>query len=255
MKTMRSFALLAVLSSILMLPLLTGCGKSQPYLRSENPAQRDVREIVREDVTYPVDVYDPIEGWNRGVYRFNYYFDKYLFLPVTGTYSFLMPDPLEKGIHNVFKNIGEVNNFVNSVLQLKLEASLTAFWRFLFNTTFGIGGLFDVAGASGLPRWEEDFGQTLGRYGVGNGPFLVLPVFGPSNLRDGIGLVGDAGINYFTDPVNLLTEREYSTPYAIWEAIDTRNATAFRYYESGSPFEYELVRMLYTQMRELQIEK
>jgi len=254
MKTTRRCALLATLAALLLALLVTGCGPSKPYLRSDTTAQRDVREIVREDVTYPVDIYDPIEGWNRGVYKFNYYFDKYLFLPVTGTYSFLMPDPLEKGVHNAFRNIGEVNNFVNCVLQLKLDMALVTFWRFFINSTFGLAGLFDFASPA-LPRQNEDFGQTLGRYGVGNGPFLVLPVFGPSNLRDGVGLVGDFGINYFTDPVNLLTDREYSTPYAIWEAIDTRNATAFRYYGSGSPFEYELVRMLYTQMRELQIAK
>jgi phospholipid-binding lipoprotein MlaA len=79
------------------------------------------------------------------------------------------------------------------------------------------------------------FGQTPGRYGLGNGPYLVLPVFGPSNLRDGVGLAGDFVINSYTDPVNLLTDDEYSTPYAILEAIDTRAATAFRYYGSGSP--------------------
>jgi phospholipid-binding lipoprotein MlaA len=255
MKTTQRFALLAVLATALVLPLLTGCGKSQPYLRAENPAQRDVREIVRQDVTYPIDVYDPIEGWNRGVYRFNYYFDKYLFLPVTGTYSFLMPDPLEKGVHNAFRNIGEVNNFINCVLQLKLDGALVTLWRFVLNTTFGLGGLFDFATPAGLPRQSEDFGQTLGRYGLGHGPYLVLPVFGPSNLRDGVGLAGDFVINSYTDPVNLLTDDEYSTPYAILEAIDTRAATAFRYDGSGSPFEYELVRMLYTQMRELEIEK
>jgi phospholipid-binding lipoprotein MlaA len=254
MKTTRRRDLLATLAALALALLATGCGKSKPYLRSDTTAQRDVREIVREDVTYPVDIYYPIEGWNRGVYRFNYYFDKYLFLPVAGTYSFLMPDPLEKGVHNAFKNINEVNTFVNWVLQLKLDMALVTFWRFFINSTFGLAGLFDFASPA-LPRQNEDFGQTLGRYGIGNGPYLVLPVFGPSNLRDGVGLVGDFGINHFTDPVNLLTDREYSTPYAIWEAIDTRNATAFRYYESGSPFEYELVRMLYTQMRELLIAK
>ena len=255
MNTTRRFALLAVLAALVLAPLLTGCGKSRPYLRSEGKAQRDVRDIIREDVTYAVDVYDPIEGWNRGVYRFNYYFDKYLFLPVTNTYSFLMPDPLEKGVHNAFRNIGEVNNFINCVLQGKVEGALVTFWRFFLNSTFGLAGLFDFATPAGLPRQNEDFGQTLGRWGAGPGSYLVLPVFGPSNVRDGIGLAGDFGINYFTDPVNLATDREYSTPYAILEAIDTRNATAFRYYASGSPFEYELVRMLYMEMRTLEIAK
>ena len=255
MKPMRRFALLAVASALLLTPLLTGCGPSKPYARSELGARRDAGEIVKEDVTYTVKVYDPIEGWNRGVYRFNYYFDKYLFLPVTNTYSFLMPDPLEKGVHNAFRNIAEVNNFANCLLQGKFQGALVTFWRFLFNSTFGLGGLFDFATPAGLPRQNEDFGQTLGRWGLGAGPYLVLPVFGPSNLRDGVGLLGDFGINHYTDPVNLATDRKYSTPYAILEAIDTRNATAFRYYASGSPFEYELVRMLYKEIRELEIAK
>lgn len=234
---------------------LTGCGKSAPYLRSETEARRDVRKVVKDDVTYAVDVYDPLEGWNRGVYRFNYRFDKYLFLPVANTYGFLMPDIAEKGVHNAFKNIGEVNNFINSTLQFKPEAMVTAFWRFIINSTVGIAGLFDVATPWGIPEWDEDFGQTLGWYGVGHGPFLVLPIFGPSNLRDGIGLIGDAGINSLTDPFNLLTDDDYALPYAALGAVDKRRFTSFRYYASGSPFEYELVRMLYTEVREVEITK
>jgi phospholipid-binding lipoprotein MlaA len=236
--------------------VLSGCGKSKPYLRSETKARRDVRDVVdRDNVTYAVDISDPIEGWNRGVYRFNYYFDKYVFLPVVGVYSFVMPDVAEKGVHNAIKNIGEVNNFINATLQLKPTAMLTAFWRFFFNTLIGVGGLYDVATPMGLPEWKEDFGQTLGHYGVGNGPYLVLPIFGPSNLRDGIGLGGDFLINSYTDPFNLLTDDDYALPYAAVKAIDTRRFTAFRYYGSGSPFEYELVRMLYTQVREVEISK
>ena len=235
--------------------VLTGCGKSAPYLRSETEARRDVRKVVNYDITYAVDVSDPLEGWNRGVYRFNYRFDKYLFLPVANTYGFLMPDIAEKGVHNALKNIGEVNNAINSTLQLKPEAMLTAFWRFAINSTFGIAGLFDVATPLGIHEWKEDFGQTLGWYGVGHGPYLVLPVFGPSNLRDGLGLVGDFAINSYTDPFNLVTDDDYDLPYSIVSAVDKRRFTAFRYYASGTPFEYELVRMLYTEVREVEISK
>ncbi len=256
MTTMRRRLLPAALILCLAAPvLLTGCGKSKPYLRSETKSRRDVRDVVKADITYAGDVYDPFEGWNRGVYRFNYVFDKYVFLPVANTYGFLMPDIAEKGVHNALKNIGEVNNFINSTLQLKPTAMLTAFWRFFFNTTIGVLGLYDVATPMGLPAWKEDFGQTLGWWGVGDGAYLVLPIFGPSNLRDGIGLAGDFAISSYTDPFNLLTDDDYALPYGALKAVDTRRFTAFRYYASGSPFEYELVRMLYTKVRQVEISK
>jgi phospholipid-binding lipoprotein MlaA len=235
--------------------IITGCAKSKPYLRSETYAHRDVRDEVKEDVSYPADVYDPIEGWNRGVYRFNYYFDKYLFLPVANTYGFIMPDIAELGVHNALKNLGEVNNFINSVLQLKGKAAMRAGGRFAVNSVVGVLGLYDAATPMGLDRWNEDFGQTLGHYGVCNGPYLVLPIFGPSNLRDGFGLLSDSVINLYTDPFNIATDRDYVTPYGFVKGVDTRRFTAFRYYETGSPFEYGLIRLMYTEMRTLQIEK
>jgi phospholipid-binding lipoprotein MlaA len=88
---------------------------------------------------------------------------------------------------------------------------------------------------------------------VGNGPYLVLPIFGPSNLRDGVGIVADSGINYFTDPINVATDHQYTPIYNGTKAIDTRAHTAFRYYATGSPFEYDLVRLFYTKYREVEI--
>lgn len=235
---------------------VAACGPSKPMRRSEVTPLRTPESVgIPEGHIGVAQVYDPFEGWNRGVYRFNYYFDKYIFLPVVRVYNFIMPDPLADGISNMLANIYDVNNLINSILQLKPKVALRTTARLLMNTTVGIGGFVDVATPQGLYKQKEDFGQTLGRYGVGHGPYLVLPIFGPSNLRDGVGIVGDSVINYFTDPVNLATDREYTLYYNSLKAIDTRRNTAFRYYGSGSPFEYTLVRWLYTDYREIEIAK
>jgi phospholipid-binding lipoprotein MlaA len=106
-----------------------------------------------------------------------------------------------------------------------------------------------------LIEWEEDFGQTLGHWGVGDGPFLVLPILGPSNLRDTTGLVADGLMFSAIDPLNFDSNDDLEVPFYVLQAIDARHRTAFRYYETGSAFEYELVRLLYGKYRELQIAK
>ena len=125
----------------------------------------------------------------------------------------------------------------------------------MINSTVGIGGLWDPASSWNLQRQDEDFGQTLGHYGVGNGPYVVLPVLGPSNLRDTTGLVADAAAFSAVDPINFDHNEDLAIPYQVGQAIDTRHRQPFRYYKSGSPFEYELVRLLYTEKRKLQIAK
>lgn len=129
---------------------------------------------------------DPWEGFNRGVFAFNEGFDRYLMKPVTKGYRFIAPKPVEIGVSNFFDNLWEVNNILNDVLQWKWGQAANDTGRLLLNSTLGIAGLFDVASHLGLPESEgEDFGQTLAVWGVGQGPYLVLPVFGPSTVRDG----------------------------------------------------------------------
>ena len=123
----------------------------------------------------------------------------------------------------------------------------------LVNTTVGLAGLLDVATTLEIPRPQEDFGQTLGRWGVGPGPYLVVPFLGPSNLRDAIGLIPDS---YLTNEIYQEVIASPQNDYIfLLDAIDTRANVEFRYYETGSPFEYEWVRMLYTTKRQLDIEK
>jgi len=141
------------------------------------------------------DTRDPWEGVNRGVYQFNQGADKVLFNPLGRGYNAVTPEVVDKGVTNFFGNLGEISNFVNNVLQLNVDGAANTVVRFMINTTLGIGGFFDVAGDSGVPAESEDFGQTLAHWGVDSGPYLVLPVFGPSTVRDTGGLAADSFLN------------------------------------------------------------
>jgi len=240
--------------------VLSGCAGVQPAPDPIIPPMHAADTIVKDDVTYPIDVHDPWEGFNRRMYRFNFYFDKYVFLPVVGGYETITPNVVQTGISNFFANIGDVFNLTNNLFQLKGQPALKTTGRLAINTTIGIAGIFDWATPMGIEKESEDFGQTLGHYGVGSGPFLVLPLFGPSNVRDASGLA----IDYVTrlvlmgiiDPYGNMSgknARIIEGSLLALEAIDKRHKENFRYYETGSPFEYGLVRLLYTEMRKIQI--
>ncbi len=143
------------------------------------------------------DPRDPLEPVNRGIYHFNDAVDKAVIKPVATGYKTVVPQPVRTGITNFFSNIDDVLIALNNLLQFKFEQALSDVGRVVFNTTFGIAGLFDVATSFGLEKHDEDFGQTLGYWGIGDGPFLMLPILGPSNLRDTVGLAA----YYQLDPV------------------------------------------------------
>ncbi len=139
---------------------------------------------------------DPIEGINRAVFAFNETADRFVLKPLATGYHYVTPDPVESGINRMFNNAGELVNIANDLLQGKFALAGTDTGRFLINSTLGLAGFFDVAKDLGLPANEgEDFGQTLGFWGVGEGAYIVLPLFGPSNLRDAPGLVVDSFLN------------------------------------------------------------
>ncbi|MEO5770902.1 MAG: VacJ family lipoprotein [Burkholderiaceae bacterium] len=127
---------------------------------------------------------DPIEGWNRAVFGFNEGLDRAVLKPVAEGYKAIVPELVRNGVSNVFANIGDGWSAINQLLQGKPVAAAEMTMRVATNTLFGIGGLFDVATDLGIERRTEDFGQTLGRWGLPAGPYLVLPVLGPSSLRD-----------------------------------------------------------------------
>ncbi len=141
---------------------------------------------------------DPLEGMNRGIYKFNDVTDRALFKPVATAYKAVAPTPVRKGFNNFFNNLGSITTVLNDLLQLKFANAFTDAGRFVINSTFGLAGFIDVAGMDKIPNHKEDFGQTLGYWGAGNGAYLVLPFLGSSSLRDTTGLVFDT---VTTDPI------------------------------------------------------
>jgi phospholipid-binding lipoprotein MlaA len=245
--TFFALALLAVLFA-------AGCANQQNV--NLEPPLHTPENTLKEGVEYAVDVYDPLEGMNRRLYTFNYYFDKFIFLPVVYTYEYITPDYVEDRVSNFVDNVFEFSNFTNNILQLKINEASITLGRFVFNTTVGVAGLWDPATTVlGLPRQTEDFGQTLGTWGVGNGPYIVLPILGPSNLRDTTGIVTDAVAFSLAGPPAWVDDDDITLAFNITAAVDKRHRQSFRYYRTGSPFEYEMIRMLYTSKREIEIDK
>ncbi|MBD5771868.1 MlaA family lipoprotein [Marinomonas colpomeniae] len=151
---------------------------------------------------------DPWEGFNRSMFSFNTALDNAIVKPVAKGYDWITPNFVQKGVSNFFSNLGEVSNVTNNFLQAKFVGTVASTGRFLINSTIGIFGLFDVASALGINEYDEDFGQTLGYWGVSSGPYLMLPFFGPSTVRDGTGLVVEYFYEEEIDLLHLTLEEE-----------------------------------------------
>lgn len=147
---------------------------------------------------------DPWENYNRSIHKFNSGFDKVLLKPVTSGYHKITPEPIRKGIGNFLNNLAYPNTIFNLLLQGEFRNALISTERFLFNSTVGIFGIFDVASNAEIPLHDEDFGQTLAVWGWDNSRYFVLPIFGPSTIRDGFGRLG----NTYLDPVSYLASEE-----------------------------------------------
>ena len=160
-----------------------------PHISSEPPLEDDL--LLEEEWLYEEES-DPLEVPNRAIFTFNEGVYKWLLDPVADAYGFVVPTPVRTSIRQFFSNLREPANFVNEVIQLSPQRAGATGARFLVNTTVGIGGLFDPAARIGLERKRTDFGQTLALYGVPDGPYLVVPLMGPANLRDAVGNVVDA---------------------------------------------------------------
>jgi phospholipid-binding lipoprotein MlaA len=227
-------------------------GFTEPMTKLKFNPGLDQREFERSTLN-ALNNYDPLESWNRRVYHFNYRFDEWVFLPVVDGYRYITPGFLRTGVSNFFNNLGDVPNLLNSLLQFKGQRSMETTGRLLLNTTIGIAGLWDPATLMGLPRQSEDFGQTLGFYGVPGGPYIVLPILGPSNLRDTGGLVFDFAAESQINFLNVSQVSENHPEILILRGIDKRYQNNFRYGQLNSPFEYDKVRYVYTEARKLQI--
>lgn len=170
--------------------------------------------------TYPVGhpISDPWENYNRTIYKFNDTIDRYALKPVAKGYQFIAPSFVEKGVSNFFSNIDDVSVTINDLLQGKFAQAAQDSWRFLLNSTIGIGGLFDVATPLGLEKHREDFGQTLGKWGVAEGPYVMLPFLGPATIRSSGGRV----VDWATDPLTYVTPEWARLSLVGGEFVDQR---------------------------------
>lgn len=250
--------------SLLLLPFLLAGGCTSSYEPREKALEAtasytqpvfSAERVLSEDVVDPLAIADPWHRSNRFLYGFNARLDRVALNPLVAGYRRILPRFAREGVTNFFDNLDMIRTTVNLALQGRPVATGRAAGRLLTNSTLGLAGLFDVASRLNIPTYEEDFGQTLGRYGVAQGPYLVLPLFGPSNLRDAFGRAVDAAFLGFLDPLELNGNAARGFVYYPLLVVDTRATTAFQYFESGSPFEYELVRKLFATKRDIDVEK
>ncbi|MDI2594881.1 VacJ family lipoprotein [Pseudomonas sp. N3-W] len=191
---------------------------------------------------------DPWESVNRPIYQFNDFVDTYALKPIAQGYDYVTPQFLEDGIHNMFRNVGDVTNLFNNVLQAKPHAAGVDTARILLNTTFGVAGFFDVGTKMGLQRSDEDFGQTLGHWGVGSGPYVMLPLLGPSTLRDAPSKVVDS----YTGPYPYINDIPVRNSVFGLNIVDTR-ASLLSAEKLINGDKYIFIRNAYLQNREFKV--
>lgn len=195
------------------------------------------------------EIEDPWESFNRKVFRFNDTLDRWALKPLAKGYQTVTPDVVEDGVHNVFRNLGEVRNLANNLLQLKMHDAGVDTSRFIFNTTFGVLGFFDVATKMGLQRNSEDFGQTLGFWGMKSGPYLMLPLLGPSTVRDSVALIPER----FISPYRYINDVPVRNSLFGLNIVDTRaDLLAAERLMTGD--KYRFLRNAYLQNREFKVQ-
>jgi len=200
---------------------------------------------VNEDY---MDPRDPYESYNRAMYSFNEGLDDYVLKPLAKGYQAIMPTPVDNGITNFFANLDDVTSAINNLLQFKLSRAVSDVSRIAINTTIGLLGFIDVASNMNIPKYNEDFGQTLGTWGVAPGPYIVLPFLGPSNARDTVGVV----VDWYTDPVTYLEPEKHMWITKTIRFIDMRADLlgASNILEQAALDPYEFVRDAYLQKRQ-----
>lgn len=256
---MRSMARAWMLSGILAIALaLTGCASASSSAGDppqDKSAADNGANILEADQPGEGDN-DPLESVNRAIFEFNDAADRFVIRPLAVAYRDTVPDPAQRGIHNALDNLRDPIVFANDLLQGDLDGAGVTLTRFLVNSTIGIAGLFDVADDWGLHRHDQDFGLTFASWGIGDGPYLVLPLLGPSNPRDGTGLL----VEFFTDPFSIIAsnnDADYlnyiryglttlDQRSRVIDDLDTVRNTSLDYYAA--------IRSLYQQHRTQQID-
>jgi phospholipid-binding lipoprotein MlaA len=193
------------------------------------------------------DPQDPLENWNRGMFNVNDAIDRTIVKPVAEGYVKVVPQPARTGVSNFFSNLGDIPNAFNNFLQFKITDAIQDLMRFAFNSTLGIFGLIDIASSANLPKHHQDFGQTLGFWGIGTGPYLVLPLLGPSTVRDAPGLLVDSKV----DPVWQLDHIPTRNSLAAARYFDARVNLlgASEFAEKAAVDRYTFIRNLYLERR------
>jgi phospholipid-binding lipoprotein MlaA len=228
---------------------LAGCASQSISFRSVPSEQEALPPVTPADAP-SMYTYDPWERLNRFTYRFNARFDEAIFLRLANAYR-RVPSPIRSGVHNFFGNLTEIDSVINYTLQWRLKLGAKSLGRFVINSTIGIGGLFDVAAKFKLAAAPTGLSTTMAKWGMHPGPYLVIPLLGPSTLREGLGFLGDFGTLYGINIANLY-QGNVSWGLDVINGVDQRSNIDFRYYSTGSPFEYENIRFLY--VRKLLIE-
>ena len=195
--------------------------------------------------------HDPLEPMNRKIYKFNETLDQIIVRPAAKAYTSFVPSLVRTGVRNVFTNLGVINTTFNDLLQLKIRNVPVGIARFTSNLILGVGGMFDVATEMGIPYYQEDFGQTLGYWGFDSGPYIVLPLLGPSSVRDSL----SKPVDFYLDPASHVSDDPTRWGITGLRIVDTRS----KYLNSESMLsnsaldEYSFVRDSWLQRREHQI--
>lgn len=236
-----------LLTLIIVAPMLAACGSSDNSNRAETANAADPVTVDEASAG------DPLEGLNRRIFAFNEFVDDILLRPIAKGYRYITTPGIRRGVGNVLANLGEPINMSASLLQGDGTQAMTSFWRFVLNSTFGFAGVYDFAGnnTTDLKYRKEDYGQTFAVWGAGSGPYVVLPILGPSNARDVVGKVAD----YFADPFTYIFPWEAQTGRAVVAGIDARERSLelTDQIEKSSLDPYATYRSGYQQRREAQI--
>ena len=235
-----------LVAALAVLVLVAGCA-TQPKSTAEGAATGDNETL--EEVDYDND---PLELLNRFTFSFNLALDTFIFRPAAATYRFLLPEEVRDSVRNALRNLSTPVILANDIMQGEMDRAEDTFVRFVINSTVGVLGLFDVADGMGYPYHDEDFGQTLAVHGVGEGTYLVLPLFGPSSIRDGVGILVDT----FLDPLTYVAQANDAEEYLLARTAVTgidkrsRNIETLDDLRRDSIDFYARIRSLYRQTRQ-----
>jgi phospholipid-binding lipoprotein MlaA len=216
-------------------------------------AQALSRDEDGEEFEDEITEYDPWERFNRTMFDFNQKLDRFVLKPVARVWNFVVPDLAQQSLANAFDNIAMPRRFLNSLFQLKMEGAGLELARFFLNISMGVGGFFDVATELGVPRSDEDTGQTLGYYGVGPGPYLVLPFLPPLTVRDGFGFAADGAMQ----PISYVAPFAATAGMRGGQVVNDRslNLETFEEFEQMTFDLYSATRNAYLQRRQRMIQE